>query len=45
VLHSNENLDDIANAPTDYKLMKVDKNVTTDLDEATTVKQDTYTVL
>ncbi len=47
VLHSNENLDDIANAATDYEIeMNIDKKyaVTTDLDQTTAVAHDTYTV-
>ena len=44
VVHSNENLDDIANAPTNYQIeMKVDKKyaVTTDLDLAMTTEDAT----
>jgi hypothetical protein len=41
--YSNENLDDIANAATDYEIeMKIDKNtVTTDLDQTTAVNLGT----
>jgi hypothetical protein len=44
VVHSNENLDDIANAPTDYQIeMKVDSKftVTTDLNQLAKSEKDT----